>query len=322
MVLSQYHEFVDGLHPLAIVLGPTGSGKSDLALAIAERFGGEIVNCDSLQLYRMFDIGTAKLPATERQNIPHHLFDAFDPVRVCTAGEYVRLARPILREIAGRGHLPVVAGGTGFYLHALLHGLFTGPERNEELRNRLTAAEQRRPGYLHRALRRFDPESARRIHPNDSNKLIRALEVCVVGRSPMTEQFRAGRDPLSGFHALKFGLNPPRRDLYQRLDERCLSMWRRGLLDEVRAILAHGVPETAKPFESIGYKQALDVALGRNGEAEALEEMQRDTRRYAKRQLTWFRREPEVEWFSGFGGDQALQRKVIATTEPHIQVVL
>jgi len=313
---------MEGVKPLAIVLGPTGSGKSELALAIAECCRGEIVNCDSLQLYRMFDIGTAKVTESERHGIPHHLFDAFNPVHVCTAGEYVRLARPILREITNRGHLPVIAGGTGFYLRALLHGLFAGPERSEELRNRLAGTEQRCPGYLHRALRRFDPTSARRIHPNDANKLIRALEVCVTARTPMTELFEGGRDPLSGFRPLKFGLNPARQDLYRRLDERCRAMWRHGLVEEVRQILARGIPETAKPFESIGYKQALDFVMGRSGETDAIEAMQRDTRRYAKRQLTWFRREPEVFWFSGFGEDPAIQSKVVEALAPHLQVVL
>jgi tRNA dimethylallyltransferase len=309
---------VDEAKPLAIVLGPTGSGKSELALAIAERFRGEIVNCDSLQLYRMFDIGTAKVTESERRGIPHHLFDAFNPVHVCTAGEYVRLARPILREITDRGGLPVVAGGTGFYLRALLNGLFAGPERSDELRNRLAGAEDRRAGYLHRALRRFDPGSARRIHPNDINKLIRALEVCVATRAPMSELFQGGRVPLSGFRPIKFGLNPSRQDLYRRLDERCRAMWRQGLVDEVRQILARGVPETAKPFESIGYKQALDFVMGRSGEAEAMEEMQRDTRRYAKRQLTWFRREPEVFWFSGFGEDPAIWSKAFEAVATHL----
>jgi tRNA dimethylallyltransferase len=313
---------MEGAQPLAIVLGPTGSGKSELALAIAECFRGEIVNCDSLQLYRMFDIGTAKLTESERRGIPHHLFDAFNPVHVCTAGEYVRLARPILQEITDRGKLPVVAGGTGFYLRALLYGLFAGPERNEELRSRLAAAEQRRPGYLHRALRCFDPGSARRIHANDSNKLIRALEVCVTARASMTKLFQDGRDPLRGFRPIKFGLNPPRQDLYRRLDERCRAMWRQGLVDEVRQILAHGVPETAKPFESIGYKQAVDFVMGRSGEAEALELMQRDTRRYAKRQLTWFRREPEVLWSSGFGDHSAIQTAVLEKLMTHMHVVL
>ena len=302
---------------LAIVLGPTGSGKSDLALAIAERFRGEIVNCDSLQLYRMFDIGTAKPDTTARRGIPHHLFDALDPDHVCTAGEYLRLARPILHEIAARGNLPVIAGGTGFYLRALLHGLFAGPERNPELRERLASTEQRHPGYLHRALRCVDPQSAIRIHPNDMNKLIRALEVSVTSRAPMTQLFGTGRDQLNGFRPLKLGLDPPRQELYTKLDERCRWMWRHGLLDEVRRILAQEVPETAKPFESIGYKQALEVVMGRSGEAEALEEMLRDTRRYAKRQLTWFRREPEVVWFPGFGGDESIASSALESIKTH-----
>jgi tRNA dimethylallyltransferase len=312
---------VDASQPLVIVIGPTGSGKSDIALDIADRFGGEIINCDSLQLYRMFDIGTAKLPETERRGIPHHLIDARDPIQVCSAGEYVRFARPLLTEICNRGNVPVVVGGTGFYLHALLHGLFASPGRNERLRLRLAEAEHRRPGYLHRALRFFDLQSASRIHPNDSSKLIRALEVCVMARKPMTEMFQGGRIPLRGFRPVKIGLDPARGDLYSHLDERCDRIWRRGLPDEVRRILAAGVPESAKPFESIGYKQALNVVMGRSGEPEALEEMKRDTRRYAKRQLTWFRREPEVTWFRGFGNASEVRQAVLAYLATHLKVV-
>jgi tRNA dimethylallyltransferase len=312
---------VEDTRPLIIVLGPTGSGKSELALDIAEKFDGEIVNCDSLQLYRMFDIGTAKLPESQRRGIPHYLIDASGPLQVFTAGEYVRQARPILREISGRGRLPVVVGGTGFYLRALLHGLFAGPERDEALRARLLDAMNRRPGFLHRALRLFDPQAGRRIHPNDANKLIRALEVCISAQTPMTDLFETGRQPLEGFRPLKIGINSPRAALFSRLDERCRQMWDGGLIGEVAKILDSGIPESAKPFESIGYKQALDFHLGRSGEAEALEEMQRETRRYAKRQMTWFRREPEVCWFDGFGGDQEVRCEALNSVYTHLDVV-
>ena len=318
---AQYHGYMEDTRPLVIVLGPTGSGKSGLALDIAQTFDGEIVNCDSLQLYRMFDAGTAKVPLAERRAIPHHLIDACEPDQVFTAGEYVRRARPLLREISRRGRLPVVVGGTGFYLRALLEGLFAGPERDERLRSRLASAEERRPGFLHRALRRFDPGSAARIHANDRNKLIRSLEVCLSAQKPMSELFASGREPLAGFRPVKIGLDPPRDALYRRLDERCRRMWTGQLVEEVRQILQAGVPATAKPFESIGYKEALDFLRGGLTEAEALVQMQRHTRRYAKRQMTWFRREPEVSWFVGFGDDQTTRCPVLNTINTHLYVV-
>lgn len=308
-------------HPLVAVLGPTGSGKSDLALQISCHFDGEIVNCDSMQLYRGFDIGTAKVPIDERHSVPHYLIDACEPDQVFTAGEYVRAARPILTDMANRRKLPVIAGGTGFYLRALLEGLFTGPERDEELRADLLKRERRRPGLLSRALRLLDPESARRIHRNDLNKLVRAVEVCVTARNPMTTMFATGREPLEGFRVLKIGLDPPRAELYARLDRRCEQIWHRGLADEVRRLLASGVSPAAKPFESIGYKQALNFALGRIDEAESLEDMRRATRRYAKRQMTWFRRERNVLWFQGFGSDLAVQCPALDAVNTHLRVV-
>lgn len=287
--------------PLVLVLGPTGAGKSDLALDIAERFNGAIVNCDSIQLYRGFDIGAAKTPEPERRGIPHHLIDVFDPREECTAGEYARMARAVIREIAARGRLPVIAGGTGFYVRALLEGLFPGPGRDDALRRELARREERRRGFLYRALRRFDAVAAARIHANDRNKLIRALEVCITARRPMSQMFERGRDPLEGFRPLKLGLNPPREQLYAGLDERCRRMLEAGLLDEVRALLRSGVPPSAKPFQAIGYKEALAAVESRITVDEALALMQRDTRRYAKRQMTWFRRESDVHWLPGFG---------------------
>lgn len=293
--------------PMVAVVGPTGTGKSELALRIAAEFQGEIVNCDSLQLYRYFDIGTAKLPLEERGGIPHHLLDILDPNETFSAGEYARRARGILGEIASRDRLPVVVGGTGFYLRALLEGLFAGPERDEALRQRLIERERRRPGSLHRMLGRFDPGSLQRIHERDVQKTIRALEVCLAARRPMSQMFAAGREPLEGFRVLKLGLDPPRQDLYRRLDERCKSMFEHGLLEEVRSILAHGFAASAKPFESVGYKQALQLLRGEMTLDEAIESAQRSTRRYAKRQWTWFRKEPGLEWLSGFGAEEATQ---------------
>jgi tRNA dimethylallyltransferase len=292
---------------MVAVVGPTGTGKSELALRIAEEFHGEIVNCDSLQLYRYFDIGTAKLPLEDRRGIPHHLLDILDPDETFSAGEYARRAREILREIASRDELPVVVGGTGFYLRALLQGLFAGPERDEALRQRLVERERRRPGSLHKLLGRFDPGSLQRIHERDVQKTIRALEVCLAARRPMSQLFAGGREPLEGFRVLKLGLDPPRQDLYRRLDDRCKHMFEHGLLEEVQIILARGFAASAKPFESVGYKQALQLLRGEMTLEEAIESTRRSTRRYAKRQWTWFRKEPELEWLNGFGSEEATQ---------------
>jgi len=288
-------------HPLVAVAGPTGSGKSDLALSIAQAFGGEIVNCDSLQVYRHFDIGTAKLPCEERCGIPHHLIDIVDPDELFTAGEYARLARTAIAEIAARGKLPVIAGGTGFYLRALLDGLFEGPARDQALRDRLAAREARRPGSLHRLLTRFDAAAAGRIHPHDVPKVTRALEVCLVTRRPVTELFREGRDALTGYRCLKLCLLPDRDDLYRRLDERAAAMFEAGLVEEVARTLSLGFAPTAKPFESHGYKQALQEIEGELNRREAIFYAQRNTRQYAKRQITWFRRERDAVWLRGFG---------------------
>ena len=294
------------------VIGPTGSGKSELAIAIALEFGGEVVNCDSLQIYRHFDIGTAKLRPEEMRGVPHHLLDIAGPDEVFTAGDYARRARAVLAEITGRGNLPVLAGGTGFYLRALLDGLFPGPERDEALRARLALRERRRTGSLHRLLARFDANAAARIHPHDVPKTMRALEVCLIARRPVSELFREGRDALEGYRSLKLALAPPRAALYEKLDRRAAQMFAGGLLDEVQRILDLGFPATAKPFESHGYKQALEVMRGESSLEEAVAVAQRNTRRYAKRQMTWFRREAGVRWLDGFGTDAAVEREALA----------
>jgi len=293
------------------IAGPTGAGKSELALRVAEEFGGEVVNCDSLQIYRYFDIGTAKLPKSEMRGIPHHLIDILDPDQVFTAGEYARLGRASLAEISSRGRLPVVAGGTGFYLRALLEGLFRGPARDEALRQRLAAREGRKAGALHRLLQRFDKRAAARIHPNDVPKVMRALEVCLIARRPLTEMFREGRDALEGYRTLKLGLTPDRDALYSRLDERCRRMFESGLLDEARGILERGFSMHAKPFESHGYRQAIQMIRGELNAKEALFYAQRNTRNYAKRQMTWFRKEPDMEWLKGFGEESHVQEAAL-----------
>jgi tRNA dimethylallyltransferase len=286
---------------LVAVAGPTGSGKSDLALLIAERFDGEIVNCDSLQVYRHFDIGTAKLPLAERRGIPHHLIDILDPDQLFTAGEYARLAGATIAEISARGRLPILAGGTGFYLRALLEGLFEGPARDQPLRDRLSAREARRGGSLHRLLRRFDSAAARKIHANDIPKVMRALEICLLTRQPVSRLFERGRDALRGYRTLKLGLLPDREALNPRLDARCAWMFEHGLVEEARGILALGFPATCKPFESHGYKQAMQLIQGELSPRDAVFYAQRNTRHYAKRQITWFRRERDLQWLKGFG---------------------
>ncbi|HEX4593163.1 MAG TPA: tRNA (adenosine(37)-N6)-dimethylallyltransferase MiaA [Bryobacteraceae bacterium] len=300
------------MNPLPIVLGPTASGKSDLAIHIALAFNGEIVNCDSMQIYRGFDIGTAKVPEAARHGVPHHLIDIVDPDQVFTAGEYARVARDVLAEIAGRGRTAVVVGGTGFYLRALLEGLFPGPARDETIRARLDRREQKRPGSLHRILSRLDPAAAARIHTNDKNKMIRALEVRLLEGKPLSELFDRGRVPLAGFRPIKIGLDPPRSVLYQRMDARAVGIFEQGLIDEVRGLLAAGVTPSAKPFESLGYKEALAVIEGRLTREQALAATQLETRRYAKRQLTWFRKEHDVRWLSGFGDQPDVQQQALA----------
>jgi tRNA dimethylallyltransferase len=281
-------------------------------LFLASQFDGEIVNCDSLQIYRGFDIGTAK---TIAPGVAHHLFDILEPTELFTAGEYARRATAVVTEIAARGRTPVLVGGTGFYLRALLDGLAPAPERNDPLRERLG----RRTGpRLHRLLQRFDPAVAERIHPNDKPKLIRALEVCVEARRPMSDVWAEGRQGLAGFSVVKLGLNPPRAALYERINQRTRQMYESGLLEEVRALLVRGVPADAKPFQAPGYTEALAVVQGTITLEEAVDLTQRRTRQYAKRQTTWFRRERDLHLLMGFGDDAAIQQAALElTTDKH-----
>lgn len=290
---------VAGKEPLVILLlGPTGSGKTALSLTLAERFCGEIVSCDSVAVYRGMDLGSAKPSLAEQARVPHHMIDIAEPDQAFTAGAYSRAARVALKEIAGRGHLPIVTGGTGLYLRALTDGLFAGPERQHELRNRLASSRQRRgEGWLHRLLNRLDPPTAARIHANDTPKLIRALEVCLATRKRMSEVL--ARDPLTGFRLLRIGLNPPRQALYDRLNQRAAAMFAAGLVEETQALLTRYGP--VKAFDSLGYRQAVAVLQGSMGLEEAVAAAQQGHRNYAKRQWTWFRREPSMHWIEGFG---------------------
>ena len=304
---------------LVVVLGPTGSGKTALSLASAERFHGEIVNCDSVAMYREFEIGTAKPPAGERARAPHHLLDFVDPDGYITAGQYVREGRRVLEEIKSRRRLPIVVGGTGLYLRALLEGLFPGPQRSEELRERLRQrAEQHGPGYLHRVLRRLDPGAGTKIHRNDTPKLIRAIEVCLAARQKMTEMWKQGRDPLKGFRILRIGLNPDRELLYQRINERARRMFESGLVEETRSLLdKYG--EKAWPLSSLGYRQARQLLRGQADREAAIAAAQQAHRNYAKRQMTWFRREPGVMWLRGFGDEPQVQQQALEEIQKHQQ---
>jgi tRNA dimethylallyltransferase len=289
-------------HPLIAILGPTGSGKSALAIELAVGFHGEIVNCDSLQLYRGFDVGTAKTPPSARRGIPHHLFDVIDDVKVAfSAGDYARQARETIAEITSRDRVPIIVGGTGFYLRALLEGLPDLPGRDEALRSRLSAREQRREGSLHRLLRRLDPAAAARIHSNDTQKLIRALEIRML--TSAAQPSPASARPLTGYKTLKLGLDPDRTQLFAALDARVQSMFDTGLIEEVQSLLDHGATGEEKPFESLGYKQTLHLLRGELTLDQAIASTQLETRQYAKRQWTWFRRDPEIHWLRGFGTD-------------------
>ena len=297
---------------LVVVLGPTASGKTALSVALAERFHGEVVNCDSVAIYREFEIGTAKPSADERARVPHHLLDCVDPTGYITAGEYARLARQALAEIKSRRTLPIVVGGTGLYLRALLDGLFPGPKRSEELRERLRRrAEQNGADYLHRVLCRLDPDAAAKIHANDIPKLIRGIEICLASRQRMTEMWKQGRDPLMGFRILRLGLNPDREALYARINERAKHMFNSGLVEETKHLLRK-YGDAARPLASLGYKQAVQLLRNEIDLKSALQAAQQAHRNYAKRQMTWFRREPEVVWLEGFGDDPAIQQKAEA----------
>jgi len=296
------------LPPLVAIVGPTASGKSALGVWLAERLGGEVVACDSTQLYHGFDIGTAKPSDSERRGIPHHLIDILRPEEEATAGGYRQLALAVLEDLRRRSRVPVLTVGTGLYLRALLEGLAELPQRSEELRERLRAdAREHGTGYLHGVFKRLDAEAAEKIASTDEQKLIRAIEICLLTQKPVSEVHREGRTPLKGWRVLKIGLLPPREALHERIHARTEAMLERGWLREVQSLLASGLKEDAKPFDFIGYRELRAVLHEKMSLEASRAAIQQATRQYAKRQLTWFRKEQAVRWLSGFGDDPAIQ---------------
>jgi len=288
------------------VLGPTATGKSALALSLAERYGGEIVNCDSTAVYRGFDIGTDKVPMSARRGIPHHLIDIVDPTTDYTAAQYARDAAAAIRGIHARGGLPILAGGTGFYYRALTRGLFPGPGRDAEMRARLESMAVRRGvEFLHRLLRRVDRESAGRIQPRDRKRIVRALEVFFLTGRPLTAHFAETASPIPDVEVVPIGVRLPAGQISERVTRRVDDQFRRGLLDEIRTLLVCGIPETARPFGGLVYRQALEHLRGVRDEPSTRALIAQENRRYARRQLIWFRKEPNLVWLDGPGEARA-----------------
>jgi len=288
------------------ILGSTATGKSALALAVAERHAGEIINCDSTAVYRGFDIGTDKIAVADRRGIPHHLIDIADPTDDYTAAQYARDAAVVIRDIHARGRLPILAGGTGFYFRALTRGLFPGPGRDAALRRRLESIAGRRDvTFLHRLLRKIDPESARRIQPRDLKRIVRALEVFWLTGRPLTAHFADTTSLIPDVDVLAIGLRLPSAEIAGRVARRVDEQFERGLLDEVRTLLARGIPETARPFGGLVYRQAMEHLRGVRDEAATRALIAQENRRYARRQLIWFRKEPTLNWFDGPGESAA-----------------
>ncbi|HEY4010735.1 MAG TPA: tRNA (adenosine(37)-N6)-dimethylallyltransferase MiaA [Acidobacteriaceae bacterium] len=307
------------LYPLVVIAGPTASGKTALALHLAERFNGEIVSCDAVAVYRGLDVGSAKPTAQERARVPHHAIDILDPDQPSTAGDYARVTRAALSDIKQRGRLPIVTGGTGLYLRALLEGLAPAPPRDDALRDRLRERAARRgSAYLHRMLERVDRRAAESIHPNDVPKMIRSLEVTLGARRPQSEQWRAGREPLQGFRVLQMGLDPPRTALYARINERAARMFDEGLIEETAAVRAR-FGEQCRALGSLGYAQAAALLLGESTRAGAIAGAQQGHRNYAKRQMTWFRRDKSIEWLAGFGDDADVQAQADERVKRHLE---
>ena len=306
------------IQPLIVLVGPTASGKTSLALRLAEEFNGEIVSCDSVAVYREMEIGTAKPTREERALIQHHMIDIVWPNQVCTAGDYSRQAREALTGIADRGHLPIVVGGTGLYLRALIDGLFPAPPQKPGRRERLRRlADTRGSGYLHRILTRLDKTAGAAIHINDVPKVIRAIEVSLAAEGPLTQQWQKGRDALTGYRIFRLGLNPPRERLYERINQRASAMFDRGLVEETERLIAR-YGRDCRPFTSLGYAEAVAVLQNELTREKAVSQAQQGHRNYAKRQLTWFRRELKMQWLEGCGGDEDITEQALRLVVAHL----
>jgi tRNA dimethylallyltransferase len=311
--------------PLIVLAGPTASGKTALAIRLAAEFNGEIVSCDSVAVYREMEIGTAKPSHEERALVQHHMIDIAWPDEPCTAGDYSRQAREALAGITGRGHIPIVAGGTGLYLRALIDGLFPAPAQQPGQRERLRRiAAERGAAYLHRLLARLDSAAAGAIHANDVPKVVRAIEVSLAaghssdgGRTPMTVQWQQGRDALTGYRILRLGLNPPRPRLYERINQRAAAMFDRGLIEETERLIAR-YGRDCRPLTSLGYAEAAAVLHGEATREQAVAQAQQGHRNYAKRQLTWFRREQSMHWMAGCGGDEDITAEAVRLVGEHL----
>ena len=298
---------------LVAVIGPTATGKSRLALALAGRFDGEIVNCDSTACFRDLDIGTDKVPLAGRHGIPHHLLDLVDPTEAYSAARFAEDAARVIRDVMARGRLPIVAGGTGLYYRALFRGLFPGPGRDPETRARLGAvAERYGPGRLHRWLGKVDPESAARIAPRDVKRLVRALEVFHLTRRPLSAHFAETRSPIEGVPSLTIGLRLSSEATAARVAARVDAQFAAGLVEEVRALLRRGVPADAQGFGGLVYREVVEMLQGVRDEAATRELIVRENRRYARRQRLWFQREPGVHWLDGPGEEAAALRAAVA----------
>lgn len=305
---------------LVAVVGPTATGKSALALALARRFGGEIIACDSTAVYRGIDIGTDKVPADEQQGIPHHLVDVASPAETYSAARYAADAAAAITAVAARGRLPILAGGTGFYYRALVRGLFPGPARDDRLRGRLDRIAARRGvESLHRWLGRVDPESAQRIQPRDRKRLVRALEVYLTTGRPLSAHFENTASAIPGYAVLPIGLTLPRPELRDRVARRVDAQFSRGVVAEVRRLIERGVPKRAHAFSGLVYRQAIELLDGVRDERATRELIVRENMRYARRQLIWFRKEPNVRWLMGAGETETVQRDAIALVDEFLR---
>jgi tRNA dimethylallyltransferase len=299
------------------VVGPTASGKSELGIALALRLGGEIVNCDSVQVYQGIQIATAKVPLEERRGVPHHLIDLVSPLVNFTAADWSRAAIEKIEEIEGRGHPALLVGGTGFYLRALRRPFFESPATDEDLRARLTRIRKRRgPEHLHRILQRFDAAEAARLSPRDWPRVHRAIEFCLQTGEPISRQRPLRPEPPSlAARLLIIALSPPRGQLYQRINQRAEQHFANGLVEEVRRLLDEGVSPNSNALGAHGYRRVVEFLRGQRDIDSAIEQTKLDVRHYAKRQLSWFRHEPGVQWLEGFGDDAAVSERAFALVQ-------